>query len=388
MSRQAKLKPSYLQSRQSWGVNIPKELSDTGARRQMFFDTKAEASALCEQLKARKDDFGLSLLDMSPAKITEASEAYRLLQPYNIGLLDAVREHLQRYLESTSSRPWRAVFDEYVGMPKKRSLKYSKDLKETGESMRSLDETLVSEISPQAIDEVLSGYAPSTRNAKLRILRAVFNLGVKRKYLRESPIDQLDFAELETSEVEVFTVNQAANLLQAALDCDLQMLPWFVFGLLCGIRPDGELGKLDWDSVHLAEKQVVIPSEVSKTKRRRFVDLLPNAVAWLEEYRQRGGASSGKIALRPKATLIKRRKRVQTKAGVNKWIQQGMRHSYCSYWLAKHEDVNKLVLQSGHTDPQTMWDSYHRGVTREEAEKFWSIVPAEADAKIIAFASP
>jgi site-specific recombinase XerD len=114
------------------------------------------------------------------------------------------------------------------------------------------------------IDEALSGYAPSTRNAKLRILRAVFNLGVKRKYLRENPIAQLDFAELETNEVEVFTVGQAANLLQAALDCDLQILPWFVFGLLCGIRPDGELSKLGWDSVHLAEKQVVILLRLAK----------------------------------------------------------------------------------------------------------------------------
>jgi hypothetical protein len=173
MPRHAKLKPSYLDSRKSWVVNIPKELSDTGARRQMFFDTKSEASALCEQLKARRDDFGLSLLDMSPAKIAEASKAYRLPQPHGIGLLDAVREHLRRHLERTASRPWRVVFDEYLAMPKKRSAKYSKDLREAGEPMRPLDETLVSEISPQDIDKVLSKYAPSTRNAKLRILRAV-----------------------------------------------------------------------------------------------------------------------------------------------------------------------------------------------------------------------
>jgi integrase len=368
MSRQAKLKPSYLESRESWVVNIPKELSDTGARRQMFFDTKSEASTLCEQLKTRRDDFGLSLLDMSPARIAEASKAYRLLQPYDISLLDAVREHVQRYLERTSSRSWRVVVDEYLAMPKKRSPKYSKDLKETGESMRSLDETLISEISPQDIDRVLAGYAPSTRNAKLRILRAVFNLGVKRKYLRESPIAQLDFAELDAGEVEVFTVDQSARLLQAALDHDLQMLPWFVLGLFCGIRPNGELGKLNWSSVHFAEKQVVISPEVSKTKRRRFIDITDNALEWLGEYKRRGGSITGKIV--PARKFTNRRRAIQVKAGVDKWIQQGMRHSFCSYWLAKHQDANKLVLQSGHTDAQTMWDNYHAGVTRAEAEKF------------------
>ena len=73
--------------------------------------------------------------------------------------------------------------------------------------------------------------------------------------------------------------------------------------------------------------------------------------------------------------------------GIKKWIQQGARHSYCSYWLARHKDANKLVLQSGHTDANTMWTRYHQGVTEAEAEKFWSIVPPAADAKIIAFAS-
>ena len=88
----------------------------------------------------------------------------------------------------------------------------------------------------------------------------------------------------------MFTVDQSARLLQAALDHDLQLLPWFVLGLFCGIRPNGELGKLTWSSVHLAEKQVVISPDVSKTKRRRFVDISNNALEWLEEYGRRGGS--------------------------------------------------------------------------------------------------
>jgi integrase len=67
----------------------------------------------------------------------------------------------------------------------------------------------------------------------------------------------------------------------------LKLLPFFVFGFFCGIRPDGELEKLEWSSVHLVGKsEVEIPPSVSKTKRRRFVDLSENALAWLEEYRR------------------------------------------------------------------------------------------------------
>ena len=62
-------------------------------------------------------------------------------------------------------------------------------------------------------------------------------------------------------------------------------------------------------------------------------------------------------------------------AGINKWPHQGMRHTYCSNWLAVHQDINKLVLQSGHDSADAMWRHYHRGTTKVEAERFWSILP-------------
>jgi hypothetical protein len=58
------------------------------------------------------------------------------------------------------------------------------------------------------------------RYAKLRILRAVFNLGIKRGYLTLNPVARLDFAELETKEVEVFSVEQTTSFLNATLEMD------------------------------------------------------------------------------------------------------------------------------------------------------------------------
>jgi hypothetical protein len=60
-----------------------------------------------------------------------------------------------------------------------------------------------------------------------------------------------------------------------------------------------------------------------------------------------------------------------------------MRHSFCSYWLAVHKDVNKLVLLSGHTSPDVMWRHYHRGTTENEAKKFWAITPPKSADNII-----
>jgi hypothetical protein len=47
-----------------------------------------------------------------------------------------------------------------------------------------------------------------------------------------------------------------------------------------------------------------------------------------------------------------------------------MRHSFCSYWLALHEDIDRLVIQSGHESKEVMWRNYYRATTKAKAEKF------------------
>jgi integrase len=69
------------------------------------------------------------------------------------------------------------------------------------------------------------------------------------------------------------------------------------------------------------------------------------------------------------------------------WIEQGMRHSYCSYWLvANNNDTDELVMQLGHRDKNVMWDSYYRATTPKKAAQFWSIrPPGWSDDKVIPF---
>jgi len=66
-------------------------------------------------------------------------------------------------------------------------------------------------------------------------------------------------------------------------------------------------------------------------------------------------------------------------------VHQGMRHTFCSNWLALHKDINKLVLLSGHDSVDTMWRCYHRGVTETDAQKFWAITPPRTANNVVAF---
>jgi integrase len=251
--------------------------------------------------------------------------------------------------------------------------------------MTTLHKRLASDITAAQLERILKPLSSGVRNPVMRYLRAVFNYGLKRGLLSENPISQLDFIERPRREVEVIPNQYVARMLEHALAEDLALLPFLVLGFFCGIRPDGELQKLDWSDIHFFDRTVVIRSEVSKTRRRRFPDLSENAAAWLEAYQQCGGQVIGKVVTLTDSELRSHRKASQIAAGLKRWVHQGMRHTFCSNWLAVHKDINWLVLMSGHDSVDTMWRHYFKGTTETDAKVFWEIRPPKEDSKLIAF---
>ena len=375
MSHSPTLKPALRTDRQrqgvaAWVVNVPPNLSSTGKRRQLFFPSKAEAATVCEQLKARKDNFGTSLTALTPAKIAEAAEAYNLLEGRGVSLLTAVRAYLGVEDQRLASIPFREMCALYIESRGNRNERHLRSMRQTVNRFPSLHDCLVSDISHRDLEPLLAPISPGGRNAVMRHLRAFFNHGIKRGHLTENPITRLDFVETTPEEVEVLAPEDVVKMLEAALMDDLDLLPYLVLGFFCGIRPIGELTLLQWSDLDLQHRNVTIRYAVSKTKRRRFIDLSENAIAWLGAYRRRGGVCEGPIVNYDESALRARREKNRAAAGITHWPNSAMRHSYCSYWLAMHKDINKLVLQSGHTSVDTtvdtMWRHYHRGTTEAE----------------------
>jgi integrase len=398
MPSSASLKPRKIESRIAvgkapWCVNVPAELSDTGSRQRLFFETEREAKAKCETLKTRRENFGNSLTAMTPARIAAAAEAYNLLDPHHIGLLDAVRGFLDDHRQRTDSIPFGQLFDLYLDAKAKRSEKYKVQLRWAKERFSSLHDRLSSDITVRDLDELLKGEKSTVKNAFMRYLRAVFNWGLKRDYLSGNPIAKMDFEEVVKGQTEIFEPKLIQALLNDCLANDLALLPYRVFGFFCGVRPDGELLRVEWEDFNWADKVLKLRAEITKKKRLRFVDVSDNALEWLQEYRKRGGKIEGLIVPFKTGELRDHHRENWARvAGVTKdgkprrrWIQQGARHSFCSYWLAQHGDIDRLVILSGHESKEVMWNSYYRAATKDTAEKFWSIKPPKAVKNVIAF---
>src|SRR5258708_5360619 len=385
--RSASLEPykSTTSPNRPWCVDVPASLSETGKRQRKFFATKGEAKTECETLKARRDNFGVSLVAMTPARIAEAAEAYKLLDPHHLGLLDVAREYLETHKPRTASVPFGGLFDLYLEAKAKRTEKYKTQLRWAKDRFSGIhNRSSIRRDGIRDLDELLKGEKATVKNAWMRYLRAVFNFGVKRDYLASNPVAKLDFEVVVKGDTEIFDPATVQAILIDCLEHDLSLLPYRVIGFFCGVRPDGELPRLEWSDIDLDAKQVTLRAEITKKKRKRWVDLSDNAVLWLREDQKRGGSIKSRVApFNARELRNHHRDNWARVVGNNKdgkpkrrWIQQGMRHSFCSYWLVSHgNDVDTLVVQSGHESKEVLWRNYYAAATKRDSEKFWSILP-------------
>jgi integrase len=387
----ASLRPHKVKSRarsgkSAWCLNVPPELSDNGKRQRRFYATEGEAKTAADLLRTRRENFGASLSNLSPARIAEAAEAYKLLAPHGIGLLDALRAHLAHREAQTASVTLGEAFDRFSESKTRCSAKYRKEIGYARSTVAPLLGELVCNVSHDQLEQCLAGLPAAARNAKLRRLRSVFNLSVRRGWLAAgaSPVARMDWSENMTGEVEVYSATDVSAMFQDAIENDLPLVPFLTLAFFCGVRPEGELSRLEWHDVDLVDRVVTIRAAIAKTKRKRFVELSDNAITWLREFERRGGVATGKIVPFTFAVLRKKRRANHQRAGVRP-IQQGARHTFCSNWLAMHGDVGRLLLMTGHTNPEILFARYHRATRKEAAIKFWAIAPPKEFTKIVKF---
>jgi integrase len=214
------------------------------------------------------------------------------------------------------------------------------------------------------LSEALADCAVSTRDARIRRLRSVFAHAVRKGWTAVNIADQLDIVGTRHDEVRIYHADEVERMLRSAVEHDRALVPFLAIAAFCGCRPENEVFNLDWSDVHLDDPnpQIVIRPELSKVRRRRFVNVSQNCIEWIDASLF-GIPKTGRVCPFSFSTLTRKRRHNRKKAEVE-LIPDGLRHSFCSAHLAKHGDVNKLLLQTGHTSPSMLFRHYHRARAR------------------------
>lgn len=369
-----------------WRVNLPANISSTGKRERRFFESKKEADTFCRQQRIRLENYGRNSCTLSPGQQEEAALAFDRLRPYGIALNSVVSDFIARKKAREKSVTFKQLFDAFVSSKKDRSDAYLRGLKYTLPRFGNLHDKIVADLLPQDIEAEMDGMTPAVRNAFLRNLRAAFNFGVKRSWMEANPVAKIDFESIKRGEVVTLTPNEAESLMSAATASNNDLLPYHALALFAGVRPL-ELQRLQWRHIDLVEGHIEITADVSKTGRRRIIQIEPNLKAWLNHYITRGGDTAG--AVTPTTNLRTNLRDIREAAGLTTWTQDVMRHSYASYWLAEHSDINKLTLQMGHESADMLWKHYHKASKKKDAALYWAIAPKpiRGSRKIVSIAS-
>jgi integrase len=352
-----------------WQVVVPKL---GGGRERRTFKDRGAAQTFLDLSKVQQENYGTAALSITETLRVEAVECAEILRPFGKSLRDAVRFYTGHLSAISSSKTVREVIAELLAAREADGVsdRYLDDLRQRLSRFEMVfGDTMIASLSAKQISDWLRalGLAPLTRNTFRLRLAALFSFARRSGYVKESPLADVEKAKERAGEIEILTVAQTARLLESA---SAETLPYWAIGAFAGLRV-AEIERLAWEEVDFERRLIEVKAAKAKTGSRRHVHIQPNLAEWLAPYRDATGAVCP-IGLRKKLDADR------THAGLlENWPQNGLRHSFGSYYLAHFPDAAALALQMGNS-PAMIFRHYRELVKPAEAAKYWEIKPAGA----------
>lgn len=149
--------------------------------------------------------------------------------------------------------------------------------------------------------------------------------------------------------------------------------PAAALALFAGIRPHGELQRLEWTAIDFDTRTIDIAGLVAKTRVfRRLHDLSDNLWAWLGRVPKK--QRKGRVVAANYRNWRVAVKKARTAAGIKVWTKDVMRHSFASYGY--HRGLEWAVDTMGQVGGfRTFVNHYKGAASRAEADRYFAIAP-------------
>jgi len=348
-----------------------------------FFRTRGEAEAEQFRQKVALEKHGREAMGLPAHELYDFIEGRKTLAEYGKTVNDAIEffvDHLERIRRCKVAIA--ELASEVIEAKRKdgRAPVYIADL-----SMRlrrfcqDFGDRPIAGITVEEIDHWLRAlpYSPKSRDNYRRNIGVLFGYAVRRRMLDFNPVAHTERPKLPDNPPEIFAVDELRALLDAATKKAPDIIPMLTIGAFVGLRA-AEIERLDWSEVYLVRGHIEVKAAKAKSARRRIVPMQPNLASWLRPYAAMKGSvvpkgAKGKLA------------RVRAVAGIARWPNNGLRHSFASYRLAAIHDAPRVASELGHTSPMMLYNTYREVVRPDEAERYWKVAPASETANVVAF---
>ena len=208
-----------------------------------------------------------------------------------------------------------------------------------------------------------------------KAIGSVFMLAVKRGFLASSPVALLDRPKVTRAAPAILAPSQLEALLNAAAP-ELRSL--LVLQAFCGLRR-AEACRIRWEHIHLeaSPPYIELPADVTKTNRRRTMEIPECAVAWLKPL-----AGPPKSALHLTDTVYRSRLRVAAEAAGIVWEENLLRHSFGTYRLAVLRNAAAVAEEMGNS-AGVVRTHYTNVAGPAEAAAYWRVTPSRQSKSVL-----
>lgn len=236
----------------------------------------------------------------------------------------------------------------------------------------------VDAVDRDTIKEFLSRRKVSevTRSSNRRILSRFFGWCAEEDqgWITYNPVAGIKGIQSSGEPPAVLPVEDIVQLMRAAeAERDGALVPYLALCAFAGLRPT-EAESVDWENINLADGQMVLPAAITKTGKRRVVQISDQLGAWLRAHQDKPFRPSGMRqifeAVREKAGYSGRVER----EGLKKWVPDVLRHSYISALLRKSKSYIEVAQQCGNSE-KIIREHYEARVSTEYADRFFGIGP-------------
>jgi len=350
-------------------------------RGRKFFKTKAEAEAERLRQITTLERHGREAVGLPPGELSAIVQARKKLAKHGKTIEDAATFYLD-YLERIR-RCNVTVADlakEVLEAKRKdgRAPMYVADLKKRlARFCADFGERRIAGITVEELDNWLRNLdcGPKSRANFRANVGVMFSYAERRRVIDSNPVLRTAQPKLVDKPPEIFSVDELAALLHAALSNAPEAVPMLAIGGFAGLR-EAEIKRLDWSEVDQRRGHIEVTSSKAKSARRRIIEMQPNLREWLRPY---AGMTGAVVPVNARKKLDA----IRNAAGLRRWPKNGLRHSFASYRLAATHDAPRVASELGHTSPHMLHSTYRELVLPEEAQRYWQITPATGADNVI-----
>jgi integrase len=230
----------------------------------------------------------------------------------------------------------------------------------------------LSSVSPDQLEGWIgraleNGNPPSPRffNNRLGTWNTFLRRCQKWKYLRpggEHPASHIEKQAIESKSPAILSIEKMKKLLEAVPS---KLLPYVAVGGFAGVRPF-EMLRLNWEDFDWRTNSLHVTLDAGKKTGERFVPLQPNLVEMLKPFRE----NKGKFCMTHSREMVSNVAR--EKGIVTEWVQDVLRHSFCSYRLAQTSNIGLVAEEAGNS-PNIIKKHYKKPMLKADGVEWFKI---------------